>query len=285
MLKKSLVACIVVMLVMTGCTTADKAKEKVKETTETVAEEVDFGVFTGMSASKVLKLKKHYTTMVVDASEFSKKQITALHKKADKIYTYLNIGSIEKNRSYYSKFKSIRIGKYPEWKDEYFVNVANKYWYSYITKTVAKNLKNKGIDGFFIDNCDVYYYKKTKKIYNGLLKILTKLKDYKLPVMINGGDTFVTHALEKKELTGLVNAVCQEDVFTAYNFKTKTSAKQATETSTYYKNYLSKCQEAGLNVFIIEYTKSTDWKSVIKAYCHTHDYIYYCAPSINLDKE
>lgn len=37
------------------------------------------------------------------------------------------------------------------------VNVADKDWQEFMD-TLAGKLKKKGVDGFFIDNCDVYDY-------------------------------------------------------------------------------------------------------------------------------
>ena len=57
---------------------------------------------------------------------------------------------------------------------------------------LSKKLLKKGVDGFFIDNCDVYDYAKTKKNFKGLAKILKNIKRLGKDVMINGGDVFVT---------------------------------------------------------------------------------------------
>ncbi len=40
--------------------------------------------------------------------------------------------------------------------------------------TLAGKLKKKGVDGFFIDNCDVYDYAHKKDIFDGLTVILNK---------------------------------------------------------------------------------------------------------------
>ena len=61
----------------------------------------------------------------------------------------------------------------------------------------------KGVDGFFIDNCDVYYFMglglegsksqkvSSRKLFQGLKTILKNLRTrYNKPVIINGGDAF-----------------------------------------------------------------------------------------------
>ncbi len=42
---------------------------------------------------------------------------------------------------------------------------------------LSKKLLKKGVDGFFIDNCDVYDYAKTKKNFKGLAKNTEKISN------------------------------------------------------------------------------------------------------------
>ena len=129
--------------------------------------------------------------MVIDAQYFSAKDIRTLHKKGVKVYTYLNVGSIENFRDYYKKYEYLTIGNYENWEEEKWVDVSNKDWQKFMGK-LSKKLLKKGVDGFFIDNCDVYDYAKTKKNFKGLAKILKNIKRLGKGVIINGGDVFVT---------------------------------------------------------------------------------------------
>ena len=70
----------------------------------------------------------------------------------------------------------------------------------------------KGVDGFFVDNTDVYYNYPQESIYDGILTILDYMNHTGRKIMINGGDCFV-----KKYLTAeknvLIDGVNQENVF------------------------------------------------------------------------
>lgn len=44
---------------------------------------------------------------------------------------------------------------------------SKKGWQRFIVRK-GKGIKNKGLDGFFIDNADVYHHYKKPKIYKGL---------------------------------------------------------------------------------------------------------------------
>ena len=70
--------------------------------------------------------------------------------------------------------------------EEKWVNVADKDWQEFMD-TLAGKLKKKGVDGFFIDNCDVYDYAHKKDIFDGLTVILKKIRAMGKPVVVNGG--------------------------------------------------------------------------------------------------
>lgn len=87
-----------------------------------------------------------------------------------KFTAIFNIGSIENFRSYYKTYEHLAIGDYENWEEEKWVNVADKDWQEFMD-TLAGKLKKKGVDGFFIDNCDVYDYAHKKDIFDGLTVI------------------------------------------------------------------------------------------------------------------
>ena len=76
-----------------------------------------YGVFLNLNKRNVKKLYR-YKTVVIDAQFFSKEEILKLKKHKIKVYSYINIGSIEKFRPYYSKFKHLALGHYENWDEE-----------------------------------------------------------------------------------------------------------------------------------------------------------------------
>lgn len=75
------------------------------------AQKYEYGVFLNADRTAVPKLK-NYETVVIDAQYFSKKDIRKLHAGGTKVYSYLNIGSIENFRSYYKTYEHLAIGDY-----------------------------------------------------------------------------------------------------------------------------------------------------------------------------
>ena len=153
----------------------------------------------GILVLNSMKKLYDYKEVVIDAQYFSKRDIQTLHKKGVKVNTYLNVGSIENFRKYYKDYEHLAIGDYENWDEEKWIDVSSLEWQKFIKGLSGKLLK-KGVDGFFIDNCDVYCYAKTKKNFVGLVKILRNIKSLKKEVIINGGDVFVKNIKVNTEL-------------------------------------------------------------------------------------
>ena len=133
-------------------------------------EKNDYGVFLNADASSLERFKM-CETIVIDAQYFTKRDIELLHQNGTVVYTYLNIGSIENFREYYTAYAELAIGEYEHWEEEEWVDVANPDWQKFIGQ-LSQELYEKGVDGFFIDNCDVYYYAPCESIFEGLTAIL-----------------------------------------------------------------------------------------------------------------
>lgn len=243
-----------------------------------------YGVFPGLNRDKMEKLYS-YELVVIDASGYTKRDIAKLHKRGVKVYSYLNIGSIETFRSYYKKFKKYTLSVYENWPDERWIDVSKKEWQDYVVKTIAKKLHAKGIDGFFIDNADIYENYRTTKIYNGVKKILTELKKtYRKDIIVNGGSEFVEKAISKGEkISRMFNGVNQENVFTTIRFSTGKFFVQGKAETDFYKKYLSKCKKKRLKIYVTEYAlPKASIRKKIEKYCKKHKYKYYISPNLNL---
>jgi hypothetical protein len=251
----------------------------------------DYGVFCGLDSRKI-EITYHYNLVIIDGMNFSAQNITSLHNNGVRVYSYLNIGSIETFRDYYDQFKDHTLKDYAGWPEEKWMDVSYQPWQVYVTQTLAPMLKAKGLDGFFVDNSDVYSEEvsKTQPVYDGLLNIYRGLGTQGLPVIINGGDTFVERALEAGELDPCVKGINQECVFTSitsYNGDGVFGVQKADATG-YYKAYLEKCKQSGkLQVYITEYMKEKSGSPMDKIadYCLKNNFFYYIAPSLKLDRD
>ena len=253
----------------------------IKDSNTSTFEKNDYGVFLNADASS-LKQLKNYDLIVIDAQYFTKSDIELLHQNGTKVYTYLNIGSIENFREYYTTYEKLTIGRYEHWDEEKWVDVADPDWQKFM-KQLSQELFEKGVDGFFIDNCDVYYYAPRESIFEGLTAILQNIMTFDKAVIINGGDTYVTEYSERYgAIDHIMTGVNQESVWSAIDFDKGTFYEQTKETRDYYCNYLEACQADGMDVYLLEYTTDKKLIQKIKKYCNEHDFHFYISNSLEL---
>lgn len=97
---------------------------------------------------------------------FSDDQIRALrHDGQNRVLSYLNLGSCERFRTYWSKAPSgfvpcganreAWLGAYEGYPDEVWMNPANPAYQKLILEHIAPRLVARGIDGFYLDNMEV----------------------------------------------------------------------------------------------------------------------------------
>ena len=251
----------------------------------------DYGVFVGVETrnlsteekTKYIETIGQYKEVVIDASTWSKKDLKKLRKyKTKKIYSYIDIGSLENYRSYWKQFKDHKLDRYENWPDEWWMDVSYNKWQTYMVDTYAVKLSKKGIDGFFVDNCDVYYHYKTTKIYNGLTKILKGLRKLEKVVIINGGDPYVSKVIKNKDKK-YFTAVNQECVYTMIkDYENDGFKKQTKEETDYFVKYLKKCQKNKINVYILDYTKSRKLKNTSYTNAKKNGWKAYVSPYVDL---
>lgn len=254
----------------------------IKDSNTSTFEENDYGVFLNADASSLEQLKK-YDLIVIDAQYFNKSDIELLHQNGTRVYTYLNIGSIENFREYYTTYEKLTIGRYENWDEEKWVDVSDQDWQKFIEQ-LSQELFEKGVDGFFIDNCDVYYYAPRESIFEGLTAILQNIMTFDKAVIINGGDTYVTEYRERYgAIDHIMTGVNQESVWSAIDFDKGTFYEQTKETRDYYCKYLEACQADGMDVYLLEYTTDKKLIPKIKKYCNEHDFHFYISNSLELE--
>lgn len=242
-----------------------------------------FGLFLGVEKKDSNKIK-NYDLIVIDADYYTKQEIETLKKQGNKkIFSYLNVGSLENFRDYYNQYKDITLKDYENWEEERWVDVSNKRWITHLAD-LSKELKDKNIDGFFLDNLDVYYHFNNDKIYNSIFVILEKLNEQKLPLIVNGGDMFISRAIKENKLKNLVYGINQETVFSKIDFENNRFYRAEKSDQAYFQNYLKESSDHELKVFITEYTKDEKLKKEIIDYCKKNSYRYFISSTIELNE-
>ena len=219
--------------------------------------------------------------LVIDAEYFSQNDIARLRENGIReIYSYINIGSIESFRSYDTDFEKYTLGAYENWPEEKWIDVSAPEWQA-CTASRVDALVQKGVDGFFVDNTDVYYNYPQESIYDGILTILDYMNHTGRKIILNGGDCFVKKYLTT-EKNVLIDGVNQENVFTAYDFSKDIYTKNDQSTREYYTEYLDLAMSHGCTAYTLEYATDPTIRRQAAAYAGKHGYICCISDNIGL---
>ena len=186
--------------------------------------------------------------LVIDAEYFSQNDIARLRENGV--------------REIYSYIEKYTLGAYENWPEEKWIDVSAPEWQA-CTASRVDALVQKGVDGFFVDNTDVYYNYPQESIYDGILTILDYMNHTGRKIMINGG-------------------VNQENVFTAYDFSKDIYTINDKSTREYYTDYLDFAMSHGCTAYTLEYATVPAIRRQAAAYAGKHGYICCISDNIGL---
>ena len=241
-----------------------------------------YGVFLGITEN--LDQFRNYETVVIDAQYFSGEEIENFRNEGHKVYTYLNIGSLEDFRDYYEKYKELSLGEYEHWDEEVWVDVSRQEWQDLILKELVPELLEKHVDGFFVDNCDVYYEYPEQKILDGLGVIMRELIATGKEVIINSGDCFMDAWCEQGGTWNqVITGINQECVFSVILWNEEAFGRQEEDEYEYFMSYITRYGDLGVRIFLLEYTLDEELAGEIDRFCKDHNYTCFVSHSLELD--
>lgn len=241
----------------------------------------EYGVFLGINAEQRERLDD-YHLVVIEPSEFQAEHIRELHAEGKRIFGYINVGAMEEYRPFYDRFQHLTMDVYENWPDERWIDVSSPAWQSFLVDELGKRYADMGLDGFFLDNTDVYYHYPTEEVFQGLCAILKGLKGYDIPLIINGGDFFVSKCIDEGLARSLFDGINQETVFTSIDFENGSYGIQEETETLYFQDYMARAKDCGLTVYLLEYGATPVLSEEIDHYCRKNGFLWYNAESLEL---
>lgn len=151
------------------------------------------------------KMAATYRIMDIDADpdmgNFTASQIKTLKNGGtNKVLSYLNLGSCENFRGYWSKVpagflscsanKAAQLGTYAGYGDEVWMNVGNADYQNLVINYIVPRLAAQGVDGFYFDNMEIVEHGTNTRngpcdaqCSQGGLNLIARLRD-KYPSML-----------------------------------------------------------------------------------------------------
>lgn len=218
--------------------------------------------------------------LAIEPEDYSKSEIADLKNAGYTVLGYLSVGSVSDERSYYKSLAPYTLRKLHDWEHERYLDVCEDAVQDWAIKR-GKEILAMGCDGLWIDNLDVYEEYPSDSAYKGITRILSAL--YPLGyVMINGGLAYMRRAIASK--ARVAHGVTQEEVFsriTDYDGKGTFGAQTAAESAAYQK-YIANVLNAGMEAYLLEYTRDEKLKQKIITYCEASGAGYYISEDVDL---
>lgn len=225
--------------------------------------------------AKTLKNTKKQGLAVIDTDGISTAVIREAVNRGVFVYGYLNAGALEKERSYYTAYKSLRIAPYDGWPGEYWVDVTARAWQQHLCDT-AQEIESTGAIGLYFDNPDIFYMvghgfggkamravPSKDAVYKALSNVVNTIQDdIGLIVMPNGGEDFVKKFMQANP--GKIKTINQEGVLYE-DFK-----KQPSSEKKYRTEWVDWAKKHGAYIRGIEYCTKTSQIAECKAYYLLH---------------
>ena len=218
--------------------------------------------------------------LAIEPEDYTAAEVQALKRAGNVVLAYLNAGAIENYRSYYKQLEKYTLRKLDDWEDERYLDVCEPAVQDWLINR-GMALLGAGYDGIWADNIDVYEEYPSDSAYKGITRILQALYPHGY-IMINGGMEYMLRAISQK--ARVAHGVTQEEVFsliTDYSGSGKFGAQIASE-SREYQQYLAKAMGAGMDAYLLEYTRDSKLKQKIIDYCNASGAGYYISEDVDL---
>lgn len=218
--------------------------------------------------------------LAIEPEDYTTAEVQALKRAGNTVLAYLSAGSVSDERSYYKQLQKYTLRRLEDWEHERYLDVCEPTVQDWLINR-GMALLGAGYDGIWADNIDVYEEYPSDSAYKGITRILQALYPHGY-IMLNGGMEYMLRAISQK--ASVAHGVTQEEVFsliTDYSGSGEFSAQIASE-SLEYQKYISKAMGAGMDAYLLEYTRDSKLKQKIIDYCTASGAGYYISEDVDL---
>ena len=218
--------------------------------------------------------------LAIEPEDYTTAEVQALKRAGNTVLAYLSVGSVSDERSYYKQLQPYTLRKLDDWEHERYLDVCQSAVQDWLINR-GMALLGAGYDGIWADNIDVYEEYPSDSAYKGITRILQALYPHGY-IMLNGGMEYMLRAISQK--SRVAHGVTQEEVFsliTDYSGR-GTFGSQITSKSLEYQKYIATALSAGMDAYLLEYTRDSKIKDKIVQYCAASGAGYYISEDVDL---
>jgi hypothetical protein len=198
-----------------------------------------------------LRALRAYDLVVVDGEAVTGAQVRYLHRSGVIVVGYLDVGTIERDRSWYDKVKAYKLDYWGDW-NEWYAEVSAPGYRDVIRKQVAPSMLAKGLDGLFLDNTDMIESHPEQAEGMRLL-----VGDLSARTHGAGKWLFTQNGIESIGPTlDFYDGWNLEDVTWSYDFETRRYVRRSSGDVAYALMSLRRLRSAGLATFATDYVSA-----------------------------
>ncbi len=192
------------------------------------------------------------------AANYQADDVASLQAKGRLVVSYLNVGSAEPFRSYWSHVEAYSLGKYPGW-PEFYMDASKSGYRDVLLKTVVPQILAKGVDGLFLDNVDAGSILGKPAVTAGLVELVRQIRAMHPSVLLIAQSSNLRILTERgsdgREFYRYLNGLAREEVSATYQggYHKVPSAESDAMLRT-----LAAWRSKGLTVFTLDYANSPE---------------------------
>lgn len=144
--------------------------------------------------SLTTKLKPPQTGIIaIEPEDYTAAEVAALKASGAKVLGYLSVGTVSDERKCDKPMKPYMLKKLEDWPHEHYLDLRQPEAREFIQKR-AKEVKDMGFDGFWLDNLDLYEEYRSTAMFQGLISTLMAIRAVSPGkyIMVNGGIVWLT---------------------------------------------------------------------------------------------
>ncbi|WP_291864633.1 endo alpha-1,4 polygalactosaminidase [Maribacter sp.] len=205
------------------------------------------------------ELIKGYELVVIESEHYTSSEIEIFNKNNKKVVAYISLSEANEYVSFYRHIEPFTLGKNDIW-NSHFINIKDKKAQEILLKVISR-IKQKGIQGLFLDNLDnVSKWGKLHDQKDEFITFLNKIKkDNEELYLVQNAGLFITNELKK-----ITDAIVVESVISAYDFKKKEYALRDVNTKKEMVKSLKLARKKTTRpIYVIEYAETAKMKKKI----------------------
>jgi len=222
-----------------------------------------FGIGSGDLEGDIAKRYAPFDLVIVDGDEATPRQVAELREHGAIVLAYLDVGTIEPGRPWFSRAKPFRLDLWKNW-GEWFADVSQPGYRKLIVQEVAPAMLGKGFDGLFLDNVDMISGHRAQtagmhQLVAALAQLVHGISNRHEYLFAQNGEDVIGPMLA--DLDGWN----REDVTSTYDFDHHRYVHQPQHEVRTALAALRRIRRAGLLVTATDYVESTDRTGTTRA--------------------